>query len=353
MVYPNNNTKKKETTPEKLARALLECNEKESTGCLEIVLYRQKHRIYLRKGLPCYIELHGGQEPLGMILMDMTALAPNEMGTTLRQCNVDFYGRLLIRQGIVEPPIIMQALRMQLERRWSKVYSLEEDVRFLFKDGESTRASEAGMTVHPYELLYEASHTPVNLQRALSRLAGPLAGQVIRISALGIDVLSHKSIRKRIQDLEWRVIDRLRQGKTLAEILSFSNLSSAETAALLEFLICINAVSVNGLCNSLDLDKVVKTSSESDTLKNSGGPASRLAEELRRVLQGGVKNPYRILGIESDADSTTLNSAYRRRVFLLHPDRWGRGRPPPSDLSALFSAVVGAYRSLSSAQYSS
>lgn len=57
-----------------------------------------------------------------------------------------------------------------------------------------------------------------------------------------------------------------------------------------------------------------------------------------------MRNPYAILGLEPDADTTAIKAAYRRLAKTLHPD--AQGSTPSTEAQARFQEVTAAYNLL-------
>ena len=87
------------SSPERFTRILMACLERGLTGCLEVATRRESHRLFLRRGLLTHVEIQGGQEPLGMVLLEIGALTARELTRTLGSKKGDLYGNSLIRSG--------------------------------------------------------------------------------------------------------------------------------------------------------------------------------------------------------------------------------------------------------------
>ena len=94
--------------------------------------------------------------------------------------------------------------------------------------------------------------------------------------------------------------------------------------------------SVIGLLNGADMfiavedsDGVVRVVSKSAIKSVEQLFTPRNDQLKRRLKQADSFDPYRILGVEKDADIETIRAAYREKATQYHPDRFASLNLPP------------------------
>jgi hypothetical protein len=314
-----------------LAAALSRALRHGATGTLEVSTRGERHRIHLRVGYVVQVDLDGGQEPLGLVLVEHGLLSLGELRLSLRRRRDDLYGVSLIRDSVLSADSVVRGLQLQLARRTARLYGLDE-ARFAFHPGAipTSALASPGARLHPIELLCLAARHPANAHRSLSRVLCQLKSQWIRLSVLAADLRRFPALRDHLSAAEWNAVELLGVGCRLSDFFSAGLLPAAAASALVEALY---------LCDALE----VGARDEARRPPRAGAQDSEPIAEIRREVRRGSE-PHRLLGVAPGSPPSALRAAYRRRALLLHPDRWTQGAP--RDLPELFAAVAQAYRSL-------
>jgi hypothetical protein len=321
-----------------LARALRRALAQATTGTLIAATHGERHFLYLRGGYVAHVFLAGGQEPLGLVLVENGLLSIGELRQSLRRRGNELYGVTLVRDQVLTADQVARGLRLQIARRTARIYALDE-VRFTFQPGAIPPHAIAtpSALMHPLELLCLAARHPANAHRSLGRVLSQLKSHRVHLGVPLVELQRLAGLRENLTDAEWNALDILTEGCRLAELFSSGLLPAAAAAALVEALIACEVLSIDGYEEPLAPSATPRPAAPEVPLE----PIAEIRTELRR---GG--EPHRLLGVTPGTPPLGLRAAYRRRALLLHPDRWTTGAP--RDLPELFAAVAQAYRVLSS-----
>jgi hypothetical protein len=142
-----------------------------ATGLLALQQDARRKDVYLQQGQPTYVSSNLPEERLGQFLVARGYLDEHELEVALTSMHTDDnrLGYTIIRLGLMEPPVLFQALRQQQVSRLVDLCAWESG-RYAYFDGMVFDGEHVDLQLVALDLLLEAARG-LPEQRLAKRLA--------------------------------------------------------------------------------------------------------------------------------------------------------------------------------------
>lgn len=307
------------------------------SGLLRFESEETKYWIYFDEGFPAGAYHPKAQDYLGSVLRELNFIDDAAFNESLMRMAQEkrLQGQILLDMEVVDDNKLERGLSLQLARKLSKLFVIKTGTFEFIEDEELPPPGEP-IRVNPYALIYNAIRSHYQADDLKKGLAG-MIGKAVKASRLFVergplfDFPEEDLADSRLLE-EFRLPQEFVRGSRSGPTAAMMMLLALLYCDMLEFEEAEFAQPIRGRGQKpAPKPAAAKPVTERQGRPGAGQAATKsdakpISESLRNKInekfeQIKTAEPWEVLEVEKDADSTRLKKAFYTLAKVYHPDR--------------------------------
>lgn len=330
----------------RLADVLIGLQRGLRTGVLTVKGGDAVKKIYIKNGDMIFSASNHDDDRLGDILLregKITKAQYDGSVIEMKRAN-QRQGMALVKLGHLSPEGLVKAVHHQVEYIIESLFSLE-DSRFEFKERPLPTEEVITLKLSAANLIYRGTrkiNNPGHIEKGL-----PDPESVLCFAADPLDLFQDL----RLDESGLKIISCIDGKTSIKDIISMTQLDRTEALTTIYALLSVRTIELQEDCGvCLDIPEDVVKEMHKEKIETIDPVTREMIEDMHRKCER--LGHYGILGVKDHAPVAEIKAAYYKAAKKYHPDmHFALADDSLKDkLSDIFSAVYGAYSTLSDPQ---